>query len=127
MVSVPIYSNLFYDVMGVTLHRDILQYDDVTVPLALTDCDVLNNKSPPQSVEGMKVAAVHETIRECSWFHNTHTGGQCKAIRMQFSLPPACYATMAVRELTKMETSSHYQTQFNSLSSQQSTSKQTLQ
>lgn len=34
-----------------------MQYDDVTVPLALTDCDVLNNKSPPQSVEGMKVAA----------------------------------------------------------------------
>jgi tRNA pseudouridine13 synthase len=73
---------------------DVMMYDDVTVPLAQTDRDVLKNRPPPQSVEG----------------------GQLKALRITFSLPTASYATMAVRELVKMETSSHYQTQLNSLS-----------
>jgi tRNA pseudouridine13 synthase len=70
---------------------DVLMYNDVTVPLALTDCDLLDNKPTPESIEG----------------------GQFKAIRMSFSLPTACYATMAIRELVKMETSSHYQAQLN--------------
>ena len=33
-------------------NRDVLQYNDVTVPLALTDFDELENKTPPQSVDG---------------------------------------------------------------------------
>lgn len=95
-----------------------MQYDDVTVPLALTDCDILNNKPPPQSIEGMKGAGWQLSTRLNAAGSPPPAGGQFKAIRIHFSLPSASYATMAVRELTKMETSSHYQTQLNTLSSQ---------
>lgn len=47
----------FLSINNLLCHRDVLQYDDVTIPLALTDCDILNNKLPPQTVEGVSVVA----------------------------------------------------------------------
>ena len=44
-----------------------------------------------------------------------HAGAKDKALKVEFSLPSGAYATMAIRELLKMDTSSHYQSQLNSM------------
>lgn len=67
------------------------QYDDFTVPLALTDCDVLHGKAGPESVEG----------------------GKYLALSLSFSLPAGSYATMAIRELCRMDTGKQYQSGLN--------------
>ena len=41
------------------------------------------------------------------------TVGSLKALKVEFTLPPASYATMAIRELIKMETSPSFQTSLN--------------
>ncbi|XP_013408250.1 pseudouridylate synthase 7 homolog [Lingula anatina] len=70
-----------------SIHR----YDDNTIPLVLTDRDRLNNvELPTQSEEG-----------------------KLKAIKVEFSLPKGCYATMVVREALKMETSQSFQISLN--------------
>ena len=46
---------------------------------------------------------------------HTPTEGSLKAVKVEFSLPPACYATMAVRELVKMDTSAAFQTTLNTV------------
>lgn len=42
-----------------------------------------------------------------------HAGGSLKAVKVEFSLPSSCYATMAIRELLKMDTSPAFQTSLN--------------
>ena len=41
------------------------------------------------------------------------TEGQLKGVRLEFSLPPSSYATMVIRELTHLDTSSAYQATLN--------------
>ncbi|XP_065829927.1 pseudouridylate synthase 7 homolog [Oscarella lobularis] len=67
-----------------------LTYDDVTVSLIETDL---------QKLEGS--------------FAHRPSEGQLKAVRVNFSLPSSSYATMALRELTKTDTSSAFQTTLN--------------
>ena len=62
-------------------------YDDIMQPLILSDLDILEAKPAPVSLPG----------------------GMYKALSVEFSLPPSSYATMAIRELLRMDTSSHYQ------------------
>ena len=39
--------------------------------------------------------------------------GSLKALKVEFSLPPSSYATVAIRELLKMDTSAGYQATLN--------------
>ncbi|XP_060080963.1 pseudouridylate synthase 7 homolog [Ylistrum balloti] len=66
-------------------------YNDVMQPIVLSDMDRLEGKPEPQSIPG----------------------GSLKALKLEMTLPPACYATMALREVLKMDTSSAHQSTLN--------------
>jgi tRNA pseudouridine13 synthase len=65
------------------LEYSVLRYDDKETELAQTDADVLNGAPPLVLPEN----------------------GKYLALRLAFSLPSSTYATMLIRELTKMPTS----------------------
>uniref|UniRef100_A0A671PYI3 Pseudouridylate synthase 7 homolog n=1 Tax=Sinocyclocheilus anshuiensis TaxID=1608454 RepID=A0A671PYI3_9TELE len=69
---------------------ELIQYDDPRVPLVHTDVEKLEN-APCVCAEG-----------------------KYRALKMEFSLPSSTYATMAVREVLKMDTSIKNQTRLNS-------------
>ena len=64
-----------------------MQYNDVTLPLTLSDSDAVGGKAPPVSLPEGKLAA----------------------LKLVFTLPSGTYATMCLRELTKQST--HLSTQ----------------
>ncbi|KAL9969761.1 hypothetical protein ACROYT_G022017 [Oculina patagonica] len=68
-----------------------LRYNDVKQPLALTDKDRLNGTQEPQSV----------------------ADGKYWALQMELTLPTSTYATMALREVLRCDTSSAYQSTLN--------------
>uniref|UniRef100_A0A803T4Y1 Pseudouridylate synthase 7 homolog n=1 Tax=Anolis carolinensis TaxID=28377 RepID=A0A803T4Y1_ANOCA len=72
---------------------ELVAYDDPKIPLFTTDLDKMEGKTPA-------VLA---------------TEGKYKALKMDFSLPPSTYATMAIREVLKMDTSIKKQTQLNTI------------
>ncbi|XP_072528201.1 pseudouridylate synthase 7 homolog isoform X2 [Salminus brasiliensis] len=72
---------------------EVIQYDDPKVPLIYTDVEKLENKPVPVYL----------------------TEGKYRALKMEFSLPPSTYATMAIREVLKMDTSIKNQTQLNTV------------
>ncbi|XP_033114577.1 pseudouridylate synthase 7 homolog [Anneissia japonica] len=65
----------------------IIKYNDSLLPLSQSDLDIIEGKASPQSIPD----------------------GKLKALKMEFTLPPSSYATMAVREVTKMDTSASFQ------------------
>ncbi|KAM9277603.1 pseudouridylate synthase 7 homolog isoform 2-T2 [Cariama cristata] len=70
---------------------EVIAYDDPRIPLFTTDLDKLEGKPLPV----------------------LPTDGKFRALKMEFSLPPSTYATMAIREVLKMDTSIKNQTQLN--------------
>lgn len=70
---------------------EVIQYDDPRISLVHTDVEKLEDKPGPVF----------------------NTEGKYRALRMEFSLPPSTYATMAIREVLKMDTSIKNQTQLN--------------
>uniref|UniRef100_A0A3Q3VJM3 Pseudouridylate synthase 7 homolog n=1 Tax=Mola mola TaxID=94237 RepID=A0A3Q3VJM3_MOLML len=70
---------------------EIIQYDDPRIPLVHSDYEKLENKPPPVF----------------------NKEGKYRALRLEFSLPPSTYATMAIREVLKLDTSIKKQTQLN--------------
>lgn len=68
-----------------------IRYNDVKQPLALTDKDRLNGAQEPQSVPD----------------------GKYWALQMEFTLPTSTYATMALREVLRCDTSSAHQSTLN--------------
>lgn len=65
----------------------LYNYNDPTVSLVLSDYETLTGEKEVQSLED----------------------GKLKAIKLCITLPPSCYATMAIREILKTDTSSCYQ------------------
>lgn len=65
----------------------VLRYTDPDIPLAQADEDRLLGFDPPVVAED----------------------GKFMAVQVSFTLGSAAYATMALREITKMDTSSHVQ------------------
>ncbi|KAJ8269803.1 hypothetical protein COCON_G00124100 [Conger conger] len=70
---------------------EVINYDDPRISLVHTDLEKLENKPPPVFPKE----------------------GQYRALRMEFSLPSSTYATMAIREVLKMDTSIKNQTRLN--------------
>ncbi|XP_008936593.1 PREDICTED: pseudouridylate synthase 7 homolog, partial [Merops nubicus] len=70
---------------------EVVAYNDPKIPLFTTDLDKLEGKPLPV----------------------LPTDGKFRALKMEFSLPPSTYATMAIREVLKMDTSIKNQTQLN--------------
>ncbi|KAF9646008.1 tRNA pseudouridine synthase D [Thelephora ganbajun] len=79
------------------LSWSVLRYTDPDVPLAQADEDKLLGFDPPAAVED----------------------GKFMALQINLSLGTAAYATMALREVTKTETSSHYQSALTQASEDQ--------
>ncbi|XP_034031946.1 pseudouridylate synthase 7 homolog isoform X2 [Thalassophryne amazonica] len=72
---------------------EVIQYDDPRISLIHTDTEKLESKPAPVF----------------------NKEGKYRALRMEFSLPPSSYATMAIREVLKMDTSIKKQTQLNTV------------
>ncbi|CDQ75881.1 unnamed protein product [Oncorhynchus mykiss] len=72
---------------------EVINYDDPRISLVHTDVEKLEDQ-PPQIF---------------------NKEGKYRALRMEFSLPPSTYATMAIREVLKMDTSIKNQTQLNTI------------
>ncbi|KAK2842542.1 hypothetical protein Q5P01_012742 [Channa striata] len=70
---------------------EVIHYDDPRISLVHTDFEKLENKPAPVF----------------------NKEGKYRALRMEFSLPPSTYATMAIREVLKLDTSIKKQTQLN--------------
>jgi len=62
---------------------NIIGYNEKDADLALSDLDIINGKEAP----------------------NNDPNGKYKALQLSFSLPTSSYATMALREVTRMDTS----------------------
>ncbi|XP_051548690.1 pseudouridylate synthase 7 homolog isoform X1 [Myxocyprinus asiaticus] len=70
---------------------ELIQYDDPRVTLVHTDVEKLESRAAPVYLKE----------------------GKYRALKMEFSLPSSTYATMAIREVLKMDTSIKNQTQLN--------------
>lgn len=79
------------------LSWSVLRYTDPDAALAQADEDKLLNFDPPLIDEN----------------------GKFMALQVRLTLGTAAYATMALREVTKTETSSHYQTALTQASEDQ--------
>ncbi|KAL1918034.1 uncharacterized protein VTP21DRAFT_3300 [Calcarisporiella thermophila] len=69
----------------------LLRYDDPNLPLCRTDLEILENVPEPQGV----------------------ADGKYLALRLQLTLKTSQYATMALREVIKLDTSSAFQAKLN--------------
>ncbi|XP_014831680.1 PREDICTED: pseudouridylate synthase 7 homolog isoform X1 [Poecilia mexicana] len=72
---------------------EVIHYDDPRISLVHSDFEKLENKPAPVFKKD----------------------GKYRALRMEFSLPPSTYATMAIREVLKLDTSIKKQTQLNTV------------
>jgi tRNA pseudouridine13 synthase len=80
-----------FTAQSAALQYEILRYSHPDTDLALTDLMELEGRQLPPPVAP-----------------NDEAGGQRLALRLTFTLPSSCYATMLIRELTKQPTSTSY-------------------
>jgi tRNA pseudouridine13 synthase len=92
---------------------ELIHYDNPDADLARTDLMELQGKQPPPpaapAAEGEGQAA-GEAGASGGAASGSASGGRYLGLRLAFTLPTACYATMLIRELTKQSTSVAYHT-----------------
>jgi len=91
-----------------------MRYTDPDVALAQADEDKLLGFDPPQLTEVLSstLPSIQPTVK-------SEAEGKFMALQIHLQLGTACYATMALREITKSDTSSGFQTALTSKSKDQ--------
>ncbi|CAH1427925.1 unnamed protein product [Lactuca virosa] len=77
---------------------ELIKYTDVSIPLATTDLDIV---SKANEGDGVKKESLELEL------------GDQLALKLSFTLPASCYATMAIRELLKTSTSTAFHKTLN--------------
>ena len=100
------------------MQYELIHYDNPDADLARTDLMELQGKQPPPpaapaaevpAAEGEGQAA-GEAGASGGAASGSASSGRYLGLRLAFTLPTACYATMLIRELTKQSTSVAYHT-----------------
>ena len=105
--------------------RSIFHYDDVTISQVVSDLEAIDGKDLPESLPGIYTTIVlfsslcmHSLSLSLSLSLSPSLStieGKLKGVKLEFSLPSSSYATMVIRELTHVDTSSAYQSTLNPL------------
>lgn len=92
----------------------VVRYSDATKPLIHSDMDIIQKKAAFKEEPGKTLVSF--LLDEMLTNLLLSSEGAYKALVLDFCLPSSVYATMALRELLKCDTSARHQTTLNSYS-----------
>ncbi|VFQ70340.1 unnamed protein product [Cuscuta campestris] len=97
---------------------ELLSYTDGTQPLVETDWDIIaksmrNSQEPGTEPDDKDIIMSREVSQSEEDLDSSTAQGSQMALKMSFTLPASCYATMAVRELLRSSTSVAYHKSLN--------------